>query len=123
MWLTSCRFSTPLGDWATNFLTVSRRLADSSPNTSRPLQSTTIAPSKVRVLILSCIASCSPCPQKSSQQKLDERNSTQEPTPERATAQAEAAAFDLGTGLARSSRLEARSCPSTSACIIRVSHE
>src|SRR5947209_19848326 len=37
-----------------NFLTVSRRFADSSPNTIRPLQSTIKTPSMVRVLILSC---------------------------------------------------------------------
>src|ERR1035441_2064609 len=51
-------FRTTFGFWTTTFLTVSRRLADSSPNTSLPLQSTTSAPSKVRVLILSCMDGC-----------------------------------------------------------------
>src|SRR5437016_3217999 len=38
------------------FFTLSRKLADSSPNTRRPSQSITITPSTVRVLSLSCTA-------------------------------------------------------------------
>src|SRR5437588_4320791 len=43
------------------FFTLSRKLADSSPNTTRPSQSMTITPSTVRVLSLSCTEN-PPCP-------------------------------------------------------------